>query len=401
MLNEEPQWLQQMEPIFEILNDGVLILTDESHRILFVNTVFEEMTGIPRAEIIGRDPRQLIHGAVDSARVDAFQQKTLDRGRGREEFYLSTKGGGRLPVVLSVRIIQSPEAGRFGIVTLTDISEQKRTEEKLREANERLEEYRTHIEQDLTLATRVQQSLAPKPVRWGGLRVDTFYQPAHRIGGDFGLVTPFKEEYLNILVCDVSGHGISSALVANRIYSETLTLLGNRLPLADLLRQLSSVIRNVGLPAFFFTLAAARVHRSGRHMEFAGAGHPPAMIVQPGAEPRLLPSRSMILGTLPNAVDANATLSAELQPGDRIVLYTDGITEVFDSRGEMLEVDGLQNFVRETALLPFSEMKQGLLDRISAWRDGPPVDDVSLVLVEVAEQSGLPQARAPRETSGS
>jgi len=118
-------------------------------------------------------------------------------------------------------------------------------------------------------------------------------------------------------------------------------------------------------------------------MEFAGAGHPPAMIVQPGAEPRLLPSRSMVLGTLPDAVDADATLCAELEPGDRIVLYTDGITDVFDWRGEMLGVGGVRNFVRETALLPFSEMKQGILDRVAAWRDGPPVDDVSLVLVEV------------------
>src|SRR5947209_18008793 len=158
---------------------------------------------------------------------------------------------------------------------------------------------------------------------------------------DFGLVTPFKEEHLNILVCDVSGHGISSALVANRIYSETLTLLGNRAPLADMLRQLNSlVIQNVGVPGLFFTLAAARVDRSGTSMEFAGAGHPPAMIVQPGAEPRLLPSRRMILGALPYAADADATLYAELEPGDRIVLYTDGITEVFDSRGEMLEVEG-------------------------------------------------------------
>jgi phosphoserine phosphatase RsbU/P len=287
-------------------------------------------------------------------------------------------------VVISVRAMHGPEGGRFAIATLTAISEQKRTEEKLRAANARLEEYRREIEQDLMLATRVQQSLAPKPILWRGLRADTFYQPAHRIGGDFGLVTPFKEEHLNILVCDVSGHGCSSALVANRIYSEALTLLGNRAPLADMLRQLNSlVIQNVGVPGLFFTLAAARVDCSGRSMEFAGAGHPPAMIVQPGAEPRLLPSRSMILGTLPCAVGADATLYAELEPGDRIVLYTDGITEVFDSRGEMLEVEGVQNFVRETALLPFSEMKQGILDRVAAWRGGPPVDDVSLVLVEV------------------
>jgi sigma-B regulation protein RsbU (phosphoserine phosphatase) len=118
-------------------------------------------------------------------------------------------------------------------------------------------------------------------------------------------------------------------------------------------------------------------------MEFAGAGHPPAMIVQPGGEPRLLRSRSTVLGILPDAMDTDATLYTELEHGDRIVLYTDGLTDVVDSRGELLKAEGLQNFVRDTALLPFGEMKQGLLDRVAAWRDGPPVDDVSLVLVEV------------------
>jgi PAS domain S-box-containing protein len=372
-----------MEPILETLNEGVLIGNDSSE-ILFVNTVFEEMTGFLRDEIIGHDALQLILGADGYARAQAFQERTHEKGRGREEFFLTKKDGGRLPVVISVRAIYGPEGRRFAIVTLTDISEQKRTEERLREANARLAERHREIEQDLALSIRVQQSLAPKPLLWGRLRVDTFYQPAHRIGGDFGLVTPLEEEHLNILLCDVSGHGISSALVANRIYSETLTLLGNRAPLADILRQLNSlVIQNVGVSGFFFTVAAARFDRSATSMEFAGAGHPPAMIVQPGAEPRLLPSRSMILGSLPDAVDADATLYTALESGDRIVLYTDGITDVFDSRGEMLKVEGVQNFVRETALLPFNKMKQGILNRVAAWRDGPLVDDVSLVLVEV------------------
>jgi phosphoserine phosphatase RsbU/P len=381
--SERPQWLQQMEPILETLNDGVVIGND-SGQILFVNTVFEEMTGFFRVEIIGRDAVKLLFGAEDHARVQAFREKIREKGRGREEFFLATKDGGRLPAVISLRAIYGPEGERFVIVTLADISEQKRTEERLRAANARLGQHQREIEQDLVLATRVQQSLAPKAILWGGLRVDTFYQPAHRIGGDFGLVAPLEEEYLNILVCDVSGHGISSALVANRIYSETLTLLSNRAPLADMLHQLNSlVIQSVGVSGFFFTLAAARFDRSATSMEFAGAGHPPAMIVQPGAEPRLLPSRSLILGTLPDAVDADATLYTELESGDRIVLYTDGITDVFDSRGEMLKVEGVQNFVRETALLPFNEMKQGILNRVAAWRDGPLVDDVSLVLVEV------------------
>jgi phosphoserine phosphatase RsbU/P len=381
--SEKPQWLQQMGSILETLNDGVVI-ADDSNQILFANAVFEEMTGTPRSEIIGTDARQLYDRAEEFALAQAFHQKALEMGRSREEFFLPTKGSGRLPVVVSVRVMRRPEGGRFAIVTLTDISEQKRTEEKLRAANARLEEHQREIEQDLVLAARVQQSLAPKPFLWGNLRVDTFYQPAHTIGGDFGLVTPLEEEHLNLLVCDVSGHGISSALVANRIYSETITQLGNRAPLADMLRRLNSlVIQNIAAQGFFFTLAAARIDRTGRTMEFAGAGHPPAMIVQPGADPRLLPSRSTILGTLPDAVDADATLNTEIEPGDRVVLYTDGLTDVFDSHGEMLEVEGVQNIVRETSLLPFSEMKRGILNRVAAWRDGPPVDDVSLILVEV------------------
>ena len=98
----------------------------------------------------------------------------------------------------------------------------------------------------------------------------------------------------------------------------------------------------------------------------------------------MLESRSMVLGALPEAVDPNAALDVELNPGDRVILYTDGITDVFNVRGEMLGVSGVEKFVRETALLPFREMKNGILERVAAWREGPPADDVSLVLVEVA-----------------
>jgi protein phosphatase len=118
-------------------------------------------------------------------------------------------------------------------------------------------------------------------------------------------------------------------------------------------------------------------------MVFAGAGHPPAMLVRRGQSPLLLESRSAILGVLPDAVDTTPSLELQLEPGDHIVLYTDGITEVFNSKGEMLGIEGVREIVRQTSALPSEEMKQGILDGVAAWRNGPPSDDVSLVLVHV------------------
>ena len=91
----------------------------------------------------------------------------------------------------------------------------------------------------------------------------------------------------------------------------------------------------------------------------------------------------MILGTLPEVVEEEPTLEIELQAGERIILYTDGITDVFDSRGEILGIEGVQKIVRETSLLPFHEMREDILNRVAAWRQGQVTDDMSLVLVEV------------------
>ncbi len=66
------------------------------------------------------------------------------------------------------------------------------------------------------------------------------------------------------------------------------------------------------------------------------------------------------------------------------MLYTDGFTENFDSRGKMLGVKGLAEIARETSSLPLPVMKQQILDRVTAWRKGPAADDMSLILVEVS-----------------
>ncbi len=379
---EKPDWLDQIEGVLESLNEGVLI-SDDCQNIIFVNTNLQEMTGMSSDEIVGRGVYKL-YAKEEADFINAQRETGLRAGHNRFEFVVPKKDGSRLPVIISARTVEDPDGRQFAIVTFTDISDLKRAEQELRDVNQKLEERHQEIQEDLKLAARVQQSLAPKSLVWGGVRVETFYHPVRTIGGDFGLVSSLDDRYLNLLVCDVSGHGIGSALVANRIYTEMMTQLRAGSALDTMLTQLNRfVMHNIGSSVFFFTVAAARIDRPGRRMIFAGAGHPPAMIAHDGAEPRLLESRSMVLGALPDAVDAEATLDVDLQSGDRVVLYTDGITDVFNSNGEMLGVEGVQKIVRETSLLPFNEMKKGILDGVAQWREGPPTDDVSLVLVEV------------------
>ena len=378
---QKPEWLTQMETVLEVLNEGVVI-ADDSHRILFANSRFVDMTGIPQQDLIGFAPSCF----YTSQEMEFLRQQidvAFQAGHNRYAFVLPRKGGGRLPVIISSRTLQN-SGSRFGIVTFTDISEQVRAEQELRSANVELQKRQMEIEEDLRLAARVQNSLAPRPLVWDTISVDAFYHPVHSIGGDFALVNSTDHEHLSLLVCDVSGHGIGSALVANRIYSETTTHLRSGMPFLDMFGELNRfLIEDIADSGMFVTVAAARIDARRRSMVFAGAGHPPAMLARRGQNPVLLESRSMILGALPDAVDVTTTLEVQLQPDDRILLYTDGITEVFNSRGEMLGIPGVQEIVRQTSSLPAHEMKQGILDGVAAWREGPPTDDVSLMLVHV------------------
>jgi len=378
----QPDWVVQVRDILETLNQGVII-TDECPRIVYANAEFQNMVGRSAEELVGQYVKDLF------PREDIpllLRQIELGRmqGQSRFEFYLPQADGARLPIIVAARQLEDPEGRRFAVVTCTDIAEQKNAEMELRQTNRLLEARECALEEDLLLAARVQQSLSPKCMAWGAARVETYYQAARTIGGDFGLVTP-GDDFLTLLVCDVSGHGIGSALVANRIYTETVSLIDGGAALTPMLQQLNRfVMHNLGSFFMYFTLAAARLSRDGRSLEFSAAGHPPAMLLRPGREPQHLQSASTILGCFDDVVSQDSAVQINLEAGDRIILYTDGFTENFNSRGKMLGVKGLARIAHETSSSPLPLMKQQILDKVAAWRKGPAADDMSLILLEVS-----------------
>jgi PAS domain S-box-containing protein len=379
-LIETPNWLREMGKILEELNEGVVVV-DNQLRVIFANRALMRMGHFEREEIQGRTP-DAIFPPDDIPHLMRQHASGHKYGVNRDEFYLPRKDGQKIPVIFSGRIVHGPDGRDYSFVTVTDISEQKRIEEQLRESNALLEERQREIEADLSIAARVQQSLAPQSLIWKDLAVESYYSPAHKIGGDFGVVLSQGDESLNVIVCDVSGHGVASALMAGRIYSETLHALGRRIALAALLHRLHGfVIDHLAQDDFYFTMAAARFRQSGHRMSFAAAGHPPAILVSNGTQ-RLLSSRNAILGRLPELAPSAPADEIELAPGDRLVLYTDGLVEVFNSFREMLGIQGLRELIRQSATRPLPEMKQAILDGVAAWSHGPLDDDVSLVIVE-------------------
>jgi len=376
-----PDWFHQAESILEELNEGVVIV-DNQLRVVFANQALLRMGQYDRGEIEGRTP-DAIFPPKDIPYIVRQNESGHRYGRHRNEFYFPRKDGKKIPSIFSGRVIRGSDGQEYVLLIVTDISAQKHIEEQLRQSNALLEQRHREMEAELSLAARVQQSLAPQSLHWNDVSVESYYSPARTIGGDFGVVFPHDDEVLSILLCDVSGHGIGSALMANRIYSETLHQLERKSSPVSLLRHVHDFVYDrLATDSFYFTMAAVRFSMRGRRANFAAAGHPPAMVVSNGVV-RLLDSQNGILGCLSETAPSESANEIELASGDRLVLYTDGLVEVFNTREEMLGIEGFSQLVLDATNLTLPKMRQAIIDGVATWRHGPLADDVSLVIVEI------------------
>jgi phosphoserine phosphatase RsbU/P len=378
---ETPDWLREMETILEELNEGVVVVDDQL-RVIFANEALTRMGHFERGEIQGCTP-DAIFPSEDLPYIKRQHESGHRYGRHRSEFYLPRKDGTKIPAIFSGRVIQGPDKQEYVLLIVTDISAQKSIEEQFRESNSLLQKRQDEMDAELALAAHVQQSLAPHSLIWKNLAVEAYYSPARTIGGDFGVVHPQGDDSLSVVLADVSGHGVGPALMANRIYSETLHELGRKTEPGSLLRKLHHFVHTrIPVDGFFFTMAAARFSHDGRRLSFSAASQPPALLVSNGTL-RRLEARNGILGCLAETAPSEPSIEVELSPGDRLILYTDGIVEVFNCLDNMLGVEGLEDLVLQSAKLPLAEMQKTILDGVAAWRHGPLTDDVSLILIEV------------------
>ena len=258
----------------------------------------------------------------------------------------------------------------------------RQLERDLAEARKKLDEREQLWQMHLKIAARVHRSLLPQPVRHDRIDIDTRYIPVEGIGGDYCQVVFPDAATCYVTICDVTGHGIGASLLATRVSSEVRRMiLEARRPVA-IVRDLNAFVfesfRDTELQLSFF---AVRFRLDTGRITYSGAGHPaPLLIRRDAGSVELLESRNMLIGVAENCLRDEPECSVTLTPGDRILFYSDGVTETRDADGTMLGQERLAAILAGAPPGSVFDLAEAVLEQVHLYRAGPPLDDMTLIV---------------------
>ena len=242
------------------------------------------------------------------------------------------------------------------------------------------------FEHEMTLAKDIQAALLQPPPAVPFATTFALTESAASVGGDLYQGVTRPDGSLALALGDVAGKGVGASLIM-ALASGMLRLLhelGH--PLSSILPTLHGQLLNYSPGNKYLTLGATVLYPDGR-LELANAGHCPPALVRHFGTVQLLDSGGPVLGLLPFGDWSVETIT--LEPGDALVIYSDGISESTSASGEDFGPKGVSRTLQEMAGKPAAEMAQALLDASVAFRDGRPAgDDVSLLVVRYEGQTG-------------
>ncbi len=239
---------------------------------------------------------------------------------------------------------------------------------------------------ELKVAKNVQQTILPSNLPYGeDLQVAARIIPLMEVSGDFYDVVRMGDDRLAIIIVDVSGHGVPSALLTSMIKTEINNLLKTENGTAGVCSLLNQNLRQtLSETGFYFTMILGMIDLSKMEMEFSNCGHTNPLILRAGGETEVITTEGFFIGTLLDASYESSRIP--LAPGDRIFFYTDGLTEVRDSQGRSLDDSGFIRLVKETWKLPVKEQLNEILVRVAEFHkgsEGGSRDDITLMITGI------------------
>ena len=231
--------------------------------------------------------------------------------------------------------------------------------------------------EELQLAALVQRDFLPLPLPpLHGVRVATFYRPLAQVSGDVYHLEQVDDDSISVFLADAVGHGIPAALLGMAVCRSLETT-----------ERVHGKVRVLG-PGETLVRANRRLieHQRGTtRFATAVAGHPPAILLRPGHEPKPIEIDGGLLGVFPDETYEELTL--ELEPNDRLLLYSDGFEQAFFEGGSARHVD---EFGKLAGVLDAEQLVEEIAARIDAQSGSlHQADDLTLLCISAEEVASL------------
>jgi len=235
--------------------------------------------------------------------------------------------------------------------------------------------------EELQRAREIQESLLPKEIPpLPGFEVASAWQPARAVGGDYFDVLKLGENQLAICVADVSGKGVPAALLMANVQASLRASVRD----LDSPARVCSIINGMLCESIagdkFVTFFCGVLDAASRTFRYCNAGHPYPILVSSGAL-RTLDQGGAVLGVLPAWTYQD--LWVDLSSGDRLLLFTDGITEAEGPHGEEFGMEKVAAFAKAHAANSAARMNQQLLAQVTEFCGGQFQDDATLLVLAV------------------
>ncbi len=258
-------------------------------------------------------------------------------------------------------------------------------EQELAAVKRELDQREKAWQHELAIAERVHRSMLPKPVRHTRIDIDVRYVPVEKVGGDYCQVLFPSDACCYVTICDVTGHGIGPALLATRVSSEVRRLVFEQLHPADVVQKLNDfMIENFGGAELMLTFFAARFDFQQETLTYSGAGHPGPLLIRGGSgDIEVLSSQNLVIGVHDECLSDRPADTCPINPADRLIFYTDGLTETMDANDKQLGIDGVIRLATNTCAGDIFDMADCFLEGLAAFGNGPPQDDITIIVAEL------------------
>lgn len=243
------------------------------------------------------------------------------------------------------------------------------------------------IDQELATAQEIQKSILPcklKDTPWYSTSV--IYLPMEKIGGDYYDFFTLAENRLGVFLADISGHGISAALLASLVKMAFTSQKSNaRLP-AILMDELNKLLYST-LANRFITSSYAYLDLERGSLVTANAGHEPVYVLKKNVnEITTIKPKGRIIGMIPSiGYDQE---SFPIEPGDRVIMFTDGIAESRNADGNFFGIARLKQSIIRNRDLPPEAFSRELINEINQWSGTGDNfdDDVTLIVIDIKKK---------------